>query len=62
MNVNNIKLKSINIFYIGHGTGVFGKTGKGTPEHFGLEGEIDVINSTLGKALGGGTGGYSSGR
>ena len=43
-----------------HGTGVFGTGGKGTPEYFGLEGEIDIINSTLGKALGGGTGGYTS--
>ena len=43
-----------------HATGVFGKGGKGTPEYFGLEGEIDIINSTLGKALGGGTGGYTS--
>lgn len=43
-----------------HGTGVFGKGGKGTPEYFGLDGEIDIINSTLGKALGGGTGGYTS--
>lgn len=43
-----------------HGTGVFGQGGKGTPEYFGLEGEIDIINSTLGKALGGGTGGYTS--
>ena len=43
-----------------HGTGVFGKRGRGTPEHFGVEGEIDVINSTLGKALGGGTGGYTA--
>lgn len=45
-----------------HATGVFGKTGKGTPEYFGLEGEIDIINSTLGKAMGGGTGGYTSAR
>lgn len=44
-----------------HGTGVFGKRGRGTPEYFGLEKDIDVINSTLGKALGGGTGGYSAG-
>lgn len=43
-----------------HATGVFGQGGKGTPEYFGLEGEIDIINSTLGKALGGGTGGYTS--
>ncbi len=45
-----------------HATGIFGKTGRGTPEYFGLEGEIDVINSTLGKALGGGTGGYTVAR
>jgi len=44
-----------------HATGVFGAGGKGTPEYFGLEGEIDIINSTLGKALGGGTGGYTTG-
>jgi len=43
-----------------HATRVFGKGGKGTPEYFGVEGEIDIINSTLGKALGGGTGGYTS--
>lgn len=43
-----------------HGTGAFGKTGRGTPEVFGLEGQIDVINSTLGKALGGGTGGFTA--
>jgi glycine C-acetyltransferase len=45
-----------------HGTGVLGATGRGTPEYFGLEGEIDIINSTLGKALGGGTGGYTTGK
>ena len=44
-----------------HATGVFGKHGGGTPEMFGLEGQIDVISSTLGKALGGGTGGYTAG-
>ncbi len=43
-----------------HASGVLGKNGRGTPEYFGLEGQIDVINSTLGKALGGGTGGYTS--
>ena len=43
-----------------HASGVFGKTGRGTPEYFGVEGQIDVINSTLGKALGGGTGGYTA--
>ena len=41
-----------------HGTGVLGARGRGTVEHFGLEGEIDVISSTLGKALGGAAGGY----
>ena len=41
-----------------HGTGVMGKTGRGTHEHFGLVGEIDVLTGTLGKALGGAAGGY----
>ena len=44
-----------------HATGVLGKHGGGTPELFNLEGKIDVISSTLGKALGGGTGGYTAG-
>eukprot|EP00957_Ditylum_brightwellii_P133741 10197344-Ditylum_brightwellii.AAC.1 len=44
-----------------HATGFFGKTGRGTPEHCGVEGRIDLINSTLGKALGGSTGGYTAG-
>lgn len=43
-----------------HATGFFGKTGRGTPEHCGVEGRIDIINSTLGKALGGATGGYTA--
>lgn len=43
-----------------HATGVFGKHGGGTPELFNIEGEIDVISSTLGKALGGATGGYTA--
>ncbi|MEC9094939.1 MAG: glycine C-acetyltransferase [Planctomycetota bacterium] len=41
-----------------HGIGVLGETGRGTPEHFGMLGEVDVITGTLGKALGGAAGGY----
>jgi glycine C-acetyltransferase len=44
-----------------HGTGVMGTTGRGTAEHFGLLGEIDVVTSTLGKALGGAAGGFTAG-
>ena len=41
-----------------HGVGVLGATGKGTAEHFGVHGQIDIVTGTLGKALGGGAGGY----
>jgi glycine C-acetyltransferase len=45
-----------------HATGFFGSGGRGTPEFCGVEGKVDVITSTLGKALGGATGGFTSGR
>ncbi len=44
-----------------HGTGVMGPTGRGTPEHYGLHGKADIITSTLGKALGGAAGGFTTG-
>jgi glycine C-acetyltransferase len=45
-----------------HATGFFGSTGRGTPQYRGVLGRIDVITSTLGKALGGASGGFTSGR
>jgi glycine C-acetyltransferase len=45
-----------------HATGFMGKTGRGTPEHFGVQDRIDVMTSTLGKALGGASGGFTTGR
>ncbi len=44
-----------------HATGVLGQTGRGTAEHFGMTGEVDIITSTLGKALGGAAGGFTAG-
>jgi glycine C-acetyltransferase len=45
-----------------HAVGFMGKTGRGTHEHEGVMGRIDIITGTLGKALGGASGGYTSGR
>ncbi|MDO8927811.1 MAG: glycine C-acetyltransferase [Bacteroidota bacterium] len=45
-----------------HASGYIGKTGRGTAEHYGLLGKIDIITTTFGKALGGGNGGCTSGR
>lgn len=45
-----------------HATGFMGPRGRGTPEHFGVTERIDIITSTLGKALGGASGGFASGR
>jgi glycine C-acetyltransferase len=44
-----------------HASGVLGKTGRGTAEHFGVLGDVDIITSTLGKALGGAAGGFVAG-
>jgi len=43
-----------------HATGVLGDTGRGSPEHHGMHGEVDIITSTLGKALGGMAGGFTA--
>ena len=45
-----------------HAVGVVGAHGRGTPEHFGVSERVDLITGTLGKALGGASGGYASGR
>ena len=45
-----------------HATGYIGDTGRGTAEHFGVMGKIDIITTTFGKAMGGGNGGCTSGR
>src|SRR5438093_931662 len=44
-----------------HASGVLGKNGRGTAEHFGVLGEVDIVTSTLGKALGGAAGGFVAG-
>jgi glycine C-acetyltransferase len=45
-----------------HAVGFMGARGHGTPEHCGVEGRVDILTGTLGKALGGASGGYTSGR
>jgi glycine C-acetyltransferase len=45
-----------------HATGVLGPCGRGTPAHFGVADRVEVVTSTLGKTLGGATGGFTSGR
>jgi glycine C-acetyltransferase len=45
-----------------HATGFIGRTGRGTPEHFGVLGKVDLVTTTFGKALGGASGGCVSGR
>ena len=45
-----------------HAVGFMGDTGRGTPEYCGVMGKVDIITGTLGKALGGASGGYTSGR
>lgn len=55
------KYGAVSVVDDSHGTGVMGKTGRGTIEHFGLDGQIDIITGTLGKALGGAAGGFVAG-
>ena len=55
------KYNAVSVVDDSHGTGVMGKTGRGTIEHFGLTGEVDIITGTLGKALGGAAGGFVAG-
>jgi len=45
-----------------HSAGFIGKTGRGVPEHFGVQDKVDIITGTLGKALGGAMGGYTTGK
>jgi len=55
------KYNAITVVDDSHGTGVTGKTGRGTIEHYGLTGQVDIITGTLGKALGGAAGGFVAG-
>jgi glycine C-acetyltransferase len=55
------KYKAVLLVDDSHATGFFGKTGRGTPEHCGVAGKVDILTSTLGKALGGASGGFTCG-
>jgi glycine C-acetyltransferase len=55
------KYDAVTVVDDSHGTGVTGRTGRGTIEHFGLQGQVDIITGTLGKALGGAAGGFVAG-
>ena len=55
------KYGAVSVVDDSHGTGVMGKTGRGTIEHYGLTGQVDIITGTLGKALGGAAGGFVAG-
>jgi glycine C-acetyltransferase len=56
------KYKALVMVDDSHASGFIGKTGRGTPEHFGVQARVDVMTSTLGKALGGAAGGFTTGR
>src|ERR1700694_3540636 len=56
------KYKALTMIDDAHATGFLGKTGRGTHEYRGVMGKIDIITGTLGKALGGASGGFTSGR
>ena len=55
------KYNAVSVVDDSHGTGVMGKTGRGTIEYCGLTGQVDIITGTLGKALGGAAGGFVAG-
>jgi glycine C-acetyltransferase len=56
------KYQALTMIDDAHASGFLGKTGRGTPEYRGVMGKIDIITGTLGKALGGASGGFTSGR
>ncbi len=56
------KYKALVVVDDSHSTGFVGKTGRGSAEHCGVQGRVDIITSTFGKALGGASGGFTSGR